>query len=222
MTDIRDDLPASGEEQTAPAGQEQPADPAPEPAPEAAAAETSAEAAEDAGGRADGKEKESGFKGFGKNARELKAAKEKMEALEKELAETKDHLLRQAAEYDNFRKRTTRERAEIFPMATAQTVAQFLPVLDNFERAMEACQGAGGEEFRKGFELIGRQFHEALEHLGVEAIDPTGEPFDPETCNAVMHVEDESVGADTVVEVFQKGYKLGDRIVRYAMVKVAN
>ena len=206
VTDIRDDLPNGEQESTAAETVQESAEPD--------VAETAKAPPEE--------EKPSGKGRFGKSARELKEAKDKIDSLTKELSETKDHLLRQAAEYDNFRKRTTRERAEIYPSAVAQTVAQFLPVIDNFERALAACEGDAGEEFRKGFELIGRQMQEVLEKLGIEAIDPVGQPFDPETCNAVMHIEDEAVDTNIVVEVFQKGYKLGDRMVRHAMVKVAN
>jgi len=131
-----------------------------------------------------------------------------------------DRLLRTAAEYDNFRRRSQREKDEIYPRATVAAVAQFVPVLDNFERALSTpCMD---EEFKKGVEMIHQSFQDALKKLGIEEFAEAGDPFNPEMHNAVMHIEDSSLDSSVIVEVFQKGYRLGDRVIRHAMVKVAN
>lgn len=146
--------------------------------------------------------------------------KSEEELLGEKLAELNDKLLRTMAEYDNFRKRSQREREAIYPQATATTVSQFIPILDTFDRALEAP--CADEEFKKGVEMIFHNFKETLTKLGVAEFGAAGDLFDPEMHNAVMHIEDETLEPNTVAEVFQKGYKLGDRIVRHAMVKVAN
>lgn len=143
-----------------------------------------------------------------------------IETLQKELDECKDHYLRTAAEYENFRKRTAREREGLFADGSACAVRELLSVYDNLERAL--AQPTEDDAYRKGIELTFTQLVEALERLKVTPISPLGEPFDPNLHNAVMHIEDESVGEETVVEVFQTGFRLGDRIIRHAMVKVAN
>ncbi len=140
--------------------------------------------------------------------------------LQEQVDSLNDQLLRTMAEYDNFRKRSQREKESIYPQATASAVSQFLPVLDAFERAMEAPCTDG--EFKKGVEMILHNFRECLGKLGVEAYGQPGDPFDPQLHNAVAHVEDDSVGAGEIVEVFQRGYRLGERVIRHAMVKVAN
>ena len=140
--------------------------------------------------------------------------------LEKELAQLNDKYLRTVAEYDNYRKRTQREKEAIYPEAKASVTALFLPVLDNLERALEAsCEG---DALYEGLKMIMKQFETALESAGVEHIEAVGQKFDPNLHNAVMHVDDESYGENEIVEEFQKGYKIGDRIVRHSMVKVAN
>ena len=145
---------------------------------------------------------------------------EKMEGLAKQLAEEHDQYLRLAAEYDNYRKRTAKEKEGIYANAKIDTIKPFLAVYDNLERGIAQYDEA--DVHRQGLELILRQFTEALTKLGVTEIESQGVPFDPEKHNAVMHVEDESVGENTVVEVFQKGFALGDKVLRFAMVKVAN
>ena len=145
---------------------------------------------------------------------------EKMEGLAKQLAEEHDQYLRLAAEYDNYRKRTTKEKENVYADAKADTVKEFLGVLDNLERGL--AQFAEGDPHRQGMELICRQFLAVLEKLGVTRIEAQGQPFDPQKHDAVMHVEDENVGENTVVEVLQQGYQLGDKVLRFAMVKVAN
>ena len=131
-----------------------------------------------------------------------------------------DRFLRLAAEYDNYRKRTAKEKESIWNDAKADTAAAFLPVYDNLERALK--QDTADEAYKKGVEMTMTQLRSVLEKLGITEIPALGQPFDPARHNAVMHVEDESAGENTVVEVFQQGYALGDKILRFAMVKVAN
>ena len=149
-------------------------------------------------------------------AASLKAELEKAKA---EAADSRDRLLRTAAEYDNFRKRSAREKDTIYADAVSATVAAILPVADNLERAVAFADADG---LRGGLELTVKQLAEVLKKLGVSPLDPKGEPFDPQLHNAVMHVEDEALGENTVSEVLQKGYMLGDKVIRHAVVKVAN
>ncbi len=143
-----------------------------------------------------------------------------LEKLQDDYAALNDKYLRLMAEYDNFRKRSQRERDAVYPEATAAAATAFLNVADNFERALAAeCADA---EYKKGTELTYQSLMEAFSKLKVEKFGEPGDAFDPNRHNAVMHVEDDSVENETVVEVFQKGYLLGDRIIRHAMVKVAN
>lgn len=143
----------------------------------------------------------------------------KLEASAAELAAKNDQYLRLAAEYDNFRRRSAKEREATYAEAYAEALASLFPVVDNLERA---AMYADGENVAKGVELTLKSVTETLARLGVEVIDPVGAEFDPNLHNAVMHVEDETVGESTVVEVLQKGYRRGDRVLRFAMVKVAN
>ncbi len=139
---------------------------------------------------------------------------------EKALAEANDKYLRLFAEFDNFRKRTAKEKSETWADAVAKTVLDLLPAVDSFERAMEApCTD---DAYRAGMEKIYQQMMGILEKLGVAEIPALNEPFDPKVHNAIRQVEDENFGESTVCEVYQKGYKLGDRIIRCAMVSVAN
>ena len=140
-----------------------------------------------------------------------------VESLEASLAEEKDKYLRLFAEYENFRRRSKQEKDALYTDAYADALTMILPVLDNLERA-EAY--TDGEQIKTGLSMITKQFADTLTRMGVTEI-PT-EVFDPHVHNAVMHVEDESVGENAVVEVFQKGYQRGDRVIRFAMVKVAN
>lgn len=149
-----------------------------------------------------------------------KSQMEQLEQLAKVLAEANDKYLRLAAEYDNYRKRTAREKEHVYGDARADTVKPFLAVLDNLERGVQ--QFEEGDPHRQGMELICKQFMEVLGQMGVTEIPALGQPFDPEKHNAVMHAEDESVGENTIVEVFQKGFMIGDKVLRFAMVKVAN
>lgn len=135
-------------------------------------------------------------------------------------AQEHDQFLRLAAEYDNFRKRTQREKDGIYQDAVADTVKKFLPVYDNLERALH--HETADEAYKKGVEMTMTQLKEVLAKLGIEEIPALGEPFDPNLHNAVMHVEDEGAGENIIVDVFQTGFRSGDKVVRFAMVKVAN
>ena len=143
-----------------------------------------------------------------------------LEQLRADYNDLNDRYLRLAAEYDNFRKRSAREREQLWPEATAAAVLQFLGVADNFERALAApCADA---EYQKGMELTFRALTDTLAKLGAEPFGEEGEEFDPALHNAVMHVDDESLGTQVIAQVLQKGYRIGDKVLRYAMVKVAN
>ena len=145
---------------------------------------------------------------------------ERVAALESEKAALNDKYLRLAAEYENFRRRSQKEKEALYGDIKADTVTKFLPVYDNLERALR--QGTEDEAYRRGVEMIMNQFCSTLEKLGVTPIECLGEKFDPALHNAVMHVDDEEKGENEIVEVFQKGFKLGDKVIRFAMVKVAN
>ena len=151
---------------------------------------------------------------------ELTLLKEENEAIIKELDEYKDKYLRLLAEYDNYRKRAAKEKADIYPEATARTIEAFLPLADNFERA--AAVETSDEKFKSGIMMIYSQLVEVLKTLDVETIDRVGEEFDPNLENAVSTVTDEKLGQNVVAQVYQKGYKRGDKIIRHAMVSVAN
>ena len=146
---------------------------------------------------------------------------EKMEKLAAQMAILNDQHLRLAAEYDNYRKRTTREKETIYQDAKLDTIAKFLEVYDKLERAVTQA-GDDDNVHKKGMEMIFHQLQGVLEKLGVTVIDPAGQPFDPERHNAVMHVDDENLGENVVAQVFQKGFLLGDRVIRFAVVQVAN
>lgn len=150
---------------------------------------------------------------------ENKALTAENEKLKKELAETSDKYLRMLAEYDNFRRRTQKEKEGIYADAYESVLSAVLPVADNLERAALCTDG---ESLSDGVKMIIKQFSEALGKLGVEAYGARGDAFDPVVHNAVMQIEDEELGENTVAEVLQKGYKKGDRILRHAVVKVAN
>ena len=142
------------------------------------------------------------------------------EKLRKELDESKDKYLRLMAEYDNFRKRSAKERLELSATVKGNTIGEILPVFDNFERALAA--ETEDTNYKAGVEMIFKQFGDMLTKLGVEIIDPIGQTFDPNIANAVNQIEDENYGENEVAQVFQKGYKIGDKVIRYAMVVVAN
>ena len=146
---------------------------------------------------------------------------EKMEGLAAALAAEKDKYLRLAAEYDNYRKRTAKEKESLYADAKIDTIKALLGVYDNLERGI-AQYGDEESPHRKGLEMVFSQFKESLKKLGVETMNAVGKPFDPEKHNAVMHIEDETCGENTEVEVLQQGFMLGDKVLRLAIVKVAN
>ena len=143
------------------------------------------------------------------------------EKLTAELNETKDKLLRVMAEYDNFRKRSQKEKEMAYGDTKASTIAEFLPVYDNFERAMSA-EAVDLDSFKKGIEMIFNQYGETFKKLGVESFGAKGDEFDPNIHNAVMHGEDDSLPENCIADVFSTGYKMGDRVIRPAIVKVVN
>lgn len=144
----------------------------------------------------------------------------KLAESEKALAEKDKQYQYLAAEYDNFRRRSAKEKTDAYSSAKADAALAFLPVFDNLQRALAApCTDAA---YAKGVEMTMTQLRQVLEKLGITEIDALNQPFDPNLHNAVMHVDDDSVGESTVVEVFQPGFKMGDKVIRFAMVKVAN
>nr|WP_300167925.1 nucleotide exchange factor GrpE [uncultured Flavonifractor sp.] len=145
---------------------------------------------------------------------------EELEALKQERAEQEDRFLRLAAEYENYRRRSQKEKESAWTDAKAETASAFLPVYDNLERALK--QETADEAYKKGVEMTMAGLKEVLTKLGIEEIPALGETFDPNLHNAVMHVEDEAAGENTIVEVFQAGFRTGDKVIRFAMVKVAN
>lgn len=187
-----------------------------------AAKETGQETAEkaDAGKKADAKKKADAGK-KAKADKEADAPLSELEQLRKDLTEAKEQYLRLAAEYDNFRKRTAKEKESLYSDAKAASFSAMLPVLDNLERAF-AAEVSGVEDLKKGVEMTRDQLQSTFKSAGVEAFGEVGDAFDPNLHNAVMHGEEESLGTNVVAEVFQKGYKMGDRILRHAMVKVVN
>ena len=155
------------------------------------------------------------------DAAENTGAQTELEALQAEMAAQKDQFLRMAAEYDNYRKRTEKEKMSTYDNAIAAAVEAFLPVVDNFALALDAGQNMP-DEFRKGLELIAKKFDGAFEKLHVKAFGERGEKFDPEFHNAISRADDPEIEEDHIVSVFQKGYQIGDRIIRHAMVQIAN
>ena len=151
---------------------------------------------------------------------EEKLAQE-LEKAHAEIEDQKDKYLRLSAEFDNYRKRTAKEKESLYADAKIDTIKALLGVYDNLERGL-AQYGDEESPHRKGLEMVFNQFKESLKKLGVETMDAAGKPFDPEKHNAVMHIEDESYGENTVVEVLQQGFTLGDKVLRFAIVKVAN
>ena len=158
-------------------------------------------------------------------ARQLESVKDQFvrltAGLAKSLADEQDKYLRLAAEYDNYRRRTTKEKESIWNDAKADAAVAFLPVYDNLERAV-ATEGDEDSPHKKGLEMIFHQYQEILKKLGVTEIEAQGQPFDPEKHNAVMHIDDENLGENVVSQVFQAGFLLGDKVIRHAIVQVAN
>ena len=161
------------------------------------------------------------------NPQEAKAEEAKKEekpseldTVKEQLAKEHDGYLRLAAEYDNFRKRSQKEKDDLYTLIKAETVGKFLPVYDNLERAL--AQETADEAYKKGVEMTMNQLVKVMEGLGVTSFGEIGEAFDPARHNAVMHVEEEGLGDNVIAEVFQKGFIVGEKVIRFAMVKVAN
>ena len=174
-----------------------------------------AEASEEAEKDDEGDEKESGKSFFGK--------RKKKDKKDEKIEELTDRLTRQMAEFDNFRKRTDREKSQMYEVGAKDVIDKILPVVDNFERGLGAVTEEEKEDpFVKGMEQIYKQLMTTLEGIGVKPIEAVGNEFDPDFHNAVMHVEDEEVGENIIVEEFQKGYMYRDSVVRHSIVKVAN
>lgn len=143
-----------------------------------------------------------------------------LDQLREAQAKEHDQYLRLAAEYDNFRKRSQREKDGIYQDAVSDTARKFLPVYDNLERAL--ANETSDEAYKKGVEMIMAELKKIMDGLGIQVFGEAGEVFDPERHNAVMHIEDESLGENVIAQVFQKGFVLKDKVIRFAMVQVAN
>ena len=209
MNEEKDKQETAPETEAEPAAEEKPETPAEE--------KTDKKADKKEDKKEDKKDRKFGKKKEDERVSALEAEKE---ALEKEKAALNDKYLRICAEYDNFRRRSQKEKDNLYGEIRANAVQQFLPVYDNLERALK--QGTEDEAYRKGVEMIMTQFNATLEKLGVKKIESLGKTFDPKLHNAVMHVDDESQGENTIVEVFQEGFTVNDKVIRFAMVKVAN
>ena len=146
---------------------------------------------------------------------------EQMGLAAKQLESVKDQFVRQTAEYENYRKRTTKEKENIYQDAKADTIKAFLAVYDNLERAA-ASEGGEDSPHKKGLEMIFQQYKDILAKLGVTEIKAKGQSFDPEKMNAVMHIDDENFGENEVAQVFQAGFELNGKVIRHAIVQVAN
>ena len=204
----------------------QPAEETPEEqpaAPETAAPQEEAPPAEGSGSQAAEKAEKPG-KGKKKKEKTYTLTQSQMEAAElaaKQLESVKDQFVRLTAEYDNYRKRTAKEKDALYQDAKADTIREFLAVYDNLERAV-STEGDEDSPHKKGLEMIFHQYQEILKKLGVTEIEAQGAPFDPEKHNAVMHIDDENYGENVVSQVFQAGFMLGDKVIRHAIVQVAN
>ena len=152
-----------------------------------------------------------------------KKTKKKKDERDEKIEELSDKLLRQMAEFDNFRKRTEKEKSAMYEIGAKSVIEKLLPVIDNFERGfMTVAEEDKEDAFVTGMEMVYKQLLTMLESIGVKPIEALGKEFNPDFHNAVMHVEDETVGENIIVEEFQKGYTYRDSVVRYSMVKVAN
>lgn len=155
--------------------------------------------------------------------KKLFGRKNKKDKKDEQIEELTDKLTRQMAEFDNYRKRTEKEKASMYEIGAKSIIEKLLPVVDNFERGLAAIPEEQREEsFVTGMEMIYKQIMTMFESVGVQTIETVGQEFNPDFHNAVMHVEDENVGDNIIVEEFQKGYMYRDTVVRYSMVKVAN
>ena len=150
---------------------------------------------------------------------EIEALKTEIESLKCEIKEKDDKYLRLAAEYDNFRRRSREEKEATYTSAMADTVSELLPIIDNLERAAAFDDG---DKVKEGLKMIASTVSATLTKLGIEAFGNAGDQFDPNLHNAVMHEEDDTKGENEITDVFQKGYKKGNKIIRFAMVKTVN
>ena len=158
-----------------------------------------------------------------KEKKKFFAKKEKKDKKDEKIEELTDRLTRQMAEFDNFRKRTEREKSQMYEIGATDIIEKILPVIDNFERGLAAVPEESKEDpFVEGMEKIYKQIMTTLEGVGVKPIEAVGQEFNPDFHNAVMHVEDEEAGENIITEEFQKGYMYHDSVVRHSMVKVAN
>ncbi len=173
-------------------------------------------------GSEDGKGKKKSFFANKQNSGETKKLVEELDSQKKATEEIKDRYMRMAAEYENYKRRTAKEMELRYSDAKADTLKKLLPVLDDFERAMAIEIPAECVAYNEGIKMIYNKLLETLATLGVEEIKAVGEVFNPELHYAVMHVDDENLGENTIAEVFEKGYRIGDKVLRYSMVKVAN
>ena len=153
---------------------------------------------------------------------ELESLKAKLKEQSQKCDEYFSRMQRLAAEFDNYKKRTAKEKESLYLETVADVVAVFLPVADNLDRALKAAEDSSDQSLKEGVQLVHRQMMDVLKSLGVEEIKSVGEKFNPDLHNAVMHVTDDSVGEGIIVEEFQKGYVIKDKVVRHSMVKVAN
>ena len=148
--------------------------------------------------------------------------KEKKDAKDTQIEDLTDRLKRQMAEFENFRKRTEKEKSTMYEMGARDMIERILPVVDNFERGLTSVPEEGEKAFAEGMEMIYKQLMKVLEECGVKAIEAVGQPFDPDFHNAVLHIEDESLGENIVAQELQKGYMYRDTVIRHSMVQVAN
>ncbi len=193
-----------------------------EKTPDVTMEESTMEAQNDAANAEAAKEEPSEAKD-GKGVFKKKEKKEKKDKKDEQIAELNDKVLRQMAEFENFRKRTEKEKAAMFEIGAKSIVEKLLPVIDNFERGLAAVsEEEKNSGFAQGVEMIYKQLLSELESVGVTPIEAVGKEFNPDFHNAVMHIEDENFGENIVAEEFQKGYMYKDSVVRHSMVKVAN
>lgn len=153
---------------------------------------------------------------------EMENLKKEMDEKTRQCNDYMNMLQRTAAEFDNYKKRTTREKEALYSDTVSEVISAFLPVVDNFERAVQVTDSSNKEALREGIEMVLKQMKDTMKRFGVEEIKSIGEKFDPNLHNAVMHVDDEGYGENEVIEELQKGYLIKDKVIRYSMVKVAN
>ena len=204
-------------EETKQPAEETPEEPKEAPQEETSPAGEAAEPDEKAEKPPKGKKKKEKEKTYTLTAEQMEAAEKAV----KQLESVKDQFVRLTAEYDNYRKRTAKEKENLYQDAKADTIKAFLEVYDNLERAV-ATEGDEDSPHKKGLEMIFHQYQEILKKLDVTEIEALGQPFDPERHNAVMHIDDENYGENVVSQVFQAGFLLGDKVIRHAIVQVAN